>query len=820
MATIRSLLIRIGVTSERVTSGVAKVNKSLDSMADRVDKLEKIGRAGQFAALAGAAIQLGRAFAPAATAIGHLAVAAAPAAGAILALPAAFAVANAAMAVFKVGIIGVGDAMSAVATGDAKKLNESLKKLAPSARQFVTAMAQAKKAFDPVQRAVQQKLFEGLGAQIRTLASRNLPLLRTGMVSVAASFNGIGRAALRAAATPLFSRALAGVLSVTASTMRAFTPAVAPLVTALTRLVVIGLPLVRMFGQWAGRMATAGAQMLASQRTAARLTATVDRAAGVFKRNGDAAKSMHNAMGQIHVVWDQLSRIGKNVFGVIQSVGTAMGSSAGPSKNLLFLITQLTDRMAKWAASAKGQDQLRQLFTSLQQVASNLIEILPQLAGVLNLILRLINSLPGPVRNTMLQMLAWSIVLGRLTGPLGLAAKLVGGLGKAGLGLGRRLGNSESGLRRFIGRMGEVGRSAATAAANIAKAAVSSAVSMAKWAASAALAAARVVGGWILMGVQSLIQAARMAAAWIIAMGPVGWIITGIVLLVGLIILNWDKISKFTVEIWGKVWGFISGVVGKIVDFVKGHWRQLVAIILGPLGIIVGLVTKHWSQIRNFIEGAIRRVIAAIGWLAHLPGRVGGYFARMLSSVVNAVGRMLTYVSKVPDRIFRYFSGAGKWLVNVGKNIIIGLWNGLVSMASWLGRSLMNLVKRIIPGVVQRVLGIASPSRVMMRLGGFAGQGLAQGLLGTTGLVERAAGMLAGAAMPGAPAFAGASPRGVSASAGLARAGRGGGMDAGTLARAVAQALSGTTVQMDGQPVGQIVSRHLGRATDQRRRTG
>jgi hypothetical protein len=149
------------------------------------------------------------------------------------------------------------------------------------------------------------------------------------------------------------------------------------------------------------------------------------------------------------------------------------------------------------------------------------------------------------------------------------------------------------------------------------------------------------------------------------------------------------------------------------------------------------------------------------------------------------------------------------------------LWNGIVSMGSWLARSLMNLVRRIIPGPVLRVLGIHSPSRVMARIGAYAGEGLAKGLLGTARLVERASGSLAMSAIPGVPALAGATPGGVRASAGLARpSSGGGGIDARALAAAVAQALAGTTVQMDGQPVGQIVSRHLGRATEQRRRTG
>src|SRR5439155_18558269 len=303
MATIRNLLIRIGVSDERVTTGVARVNKSLDSMADRVDHLESIGRVGSFAALAGSAIQLGRAFAPATAALGHFAAAAAPAAGGILALPAASAAAGAAIGVFKIGILGVGAAMKQVGTGNAKKLDKALKGLAPSARQFVVTMAQTKNSFAPVQRAVQQRLFEGLSSQIRVLALRNLPILKTGMAGVAGSMNGLGRAALSAANTPLFSGAIRGILATTATVLKAFTPVVQPLITALARLVVIGLPLVRMVGLWAAGMARAAATFLASDRAAAGMQRTVDRAAGVFDRNGKAASAAHKAMQQLRIVW-------------------------------------------------------------------------------------------------------------------------------------------------------------------------------------------------------------------------------------------------------------------------------------------------------------------------------------------------------------------------------------------------------------------------------------------------------------------------------------------------------------------------------------
>jgi murein DD-endopeptidase MepM/ murein hydrolase activator NlpD len=66
------------------------------------------------------------------------------------------------------------------------------------------------------------------------------------------------------------------------------------------------------------------------------------------------------------------------------------------------------------------------------------------------------------------------------------------------------------------------------------------------------VSAGRVVGGWLLMSVQSLFHAGRMAAAWFIALGPVGWVIAAVVGLAAIIIANWDKISKWTKDMWEK----------------------------------------------------------------------------------------------------------------------------------------------------------------------------------------------------------------------------------------------------------------------------
>jgi hypothetical protein len=734
VATIKNLLIRIGISDKNVTTGVARVNKALDKMADKVDRLEKLGRVGNLAALAGSVIQLGRAFAPATAALGQFAVAAAPAWGAILTLPAILAMAGAAMATFKVGISGVGAALKAVASGDAKKADAALKKLAPSARAFVTTMAQAKNSFDPVRRAVQQRLFEGLSSQIRTLALRNLPILRTGMVAVAGSLNGIGRQALSAANTPLFSGMIAKVMASTARVLKAFQPAVRPLITALARLVVIGLPLAEAFGTWAAHGLKIAASFLASERAARKMTDVVERAEGVFWKEGDAAGAAHVAMQKLRVIWGQLTTIGKNVFSVVKSIGTAMSNSTAPSKSLLDLITQLTARLAAWAKSAEGQKQLSQLFSSLQQVASNLMEILPQLGGVLTLILTVINGMPGPVRNVVLQMLAWSIVLSRFSGPIGGAIKLLGGLGKAmkvintggvavGKGaaaLGKGIGSLGAATGRTAGTLGaaagNAARTMASVAASMGRATGSALLSLGRMTAATVATAARVVAGWVLMGVQSLIQAARMAAAWFIALGPIGWITAAVIAIVALIILKWSTVKKWTVAIWHAVW--------------------------------------------DFIKMCARGIVTAVGWLAGIPGKVAGYFSSMASRAVSAGGRLLRYVRGIPRAIMNVFSGAGRWLLNAGRAIIDGLVNGLKAAVGWL-KSNLSWITSLIPswkGPMDVDLRLLEPSGAAIMTGLVSGitrslPRLHRALSGVTDSVR------VGVAMP-------VSPRSVAASLG------------------------------------------------------
>lgn len=66
----------------------------------------------------------------------------------------------------KIATSGMGEAFSAVASGDAAALQKALKDMAPAARSFVTETAKLKPVFDDIKLATQAALFKDLGTQV------------------------------------------------------------------------------------------------------------------------------------------------------------------------------------------------------------------------------------------------------------------------------------------------------------------------------------------------------------------------------------------------------------------------------------------------------------------------------------------------------------------------------------------------------------------------------------------------------------------------------------------------------------------------------
>lgn len=237
-------------------------------------------------------------------------------------------------------------------------------------------------------------------------------------------------------------------------------------------------------------------------------------------------------------------------------------------------------------------------------------------------------------------------------------------------------------------------------------------VSIGTWIAAVVRAALTSAIQFAMMAARAVVWAATMAAQWVIAMGPIGWVIALIVGLVALIILNWDKIKEWTGKAWDWVWGKIKGVGQMILNYITNL----------PL---VKWFIQHWDRIKS---GTIQKVAGLISWVRGLPGRIS-----------NALGSL------------------GSLLYSKGADVVRGLWNGIKSMGAWLSSTLIGWAKNLIPGPIAKALGISSPSKVMAEVvGRWIPAGVVEGIKDGSPALDRE---MAGLVTPQTPSSAAAAGR-------------------------------------------------------------
>ncbi|MBA9003659.1 hypothetical protein [Thermomonospora cellulosilytica] len=648
------MALRLGELVAIISADDSRFRRTLSSVHTQ---LMRVGQAGAFVGLAGSATTFAAALAPA---LGLLA------AGPTV------------LAAFKVGVFalqmaldGLGDTLGAALVGDAKAFEEALAELPPHAR---AVAAELGGVFFGMQKNVQNAFFAPMRAQSRGLADDLRGPVQGGMSGVGAALGRVGARVMGVAREARTLAFLRGLFFGVRQGIDAAGAGVPVLVRGVRDLAAVFVDDLGRGGAVLGGLMTRAGQWLSAIAQGGRATAWVD-----------------NAVDRV----GQLIRIARNLGIVVAAVFGAANTDAG---DLAGGLERITAQMAAWAQSAEGQAQLASTFGLINQTASELVAILPLLVGPLGLIVDMLEALPGGTSGTAAQFLAWSLAIGMVTSRLG---PLVGLAGTAAGGVGRVAGalrDADSPSRRFVSRMGD----AASAMGRASAAAV-------RHAATAAATGARVAASWAMMAARAMANAVRMAAAWVLSMGPVGWIITAVVAAVALVIANWDKVARFFTTTLPN--GIRAGV-GWIVGFISGAARRG---FLGPVPWIIA----NWTRVRNFFTQTLPNgVRAGLNWV-------------------------VSFATSLPGRIARAIGNLGSLLYNAGRNVLIGLYNGMVGMGSWLYNAILNLVKRIVPGPVLHVLGIRSPSRLFMGYGANLAQGLALGMENNAGLVSSAATTLA-----------------------------------------------------------------------------
>lgn len=767
----RSFETKLRKVVNKSSDGAGKDGGNFFSRAFESAASKSIGK-GLFAALIASVGGLITAASPLSTVLGGgtaaivaLAAALAQASGAAISLGGVLGALGLAAAAVKVGFSGVGDAVKAqaaaqkelaatgaVSAATQKKLDESLKGLAPSARAVVVELGKMTPAWKAVTKAVQQKLFAGVSTELAALGQRFLPILTTQLGTAATTLNRTGvqlaqffSSANRGAQINTIFTGLNGILKTLLSPLKTLAGGFLDIFTAslpfAQQLATVLANIGTQFGTWLGKVA-----------------------------DGDGfQKFMQTAMQTAGNLFQLLGNIG-SIIGSVFAAGSATGG------NLLVILRDLAGQAALFLKSTEGKAALASFFGLIAQAGTVLVGVFKTLSPLLSGIGALFQALQVPLKT-----------LGSaLTGVIGLLASTIG---QALSQLGPVLGQLVTALSPVITILGGVLSGVLRALIPVILSIVTAFASLIPTVTPLlALLGPALVGivqqlagalvqivpvlaqfiGAIVTGLQPVLSAILPVLSQLVtaALGlvppllqiltamlplvPVGaqlslafaQLILALTPLVTTILVSLASLLTTLAPVFLKLVGPITFVIVQLTNLVLG-----MTLVISKVAQFAAQLISGFSRARDGAIAAVSALISrVVGFFVSLPGKIGSAMVAFGDKVRAGIDKVVAFFASLPGKVVAGISGLRGQLEQAARNAMDGLIGGLEGALGRVREVAGNIAKAI-TGPVAKFLESHSPSKVMQRLGHDAAQGIINGLREKIPAVAAAARNLA-AALP------------------------------------------------------------------------
>jgi len=268
--------------------------------------------------------------------------------GLLLLLPGAFGVLLSTILPLVLAFHGMGQAISAIASGDINKIHEAFKNLAPAARSVAREISGIMGPLKDLQKAVQESFFAPLKGVITLIGRELLPVVKPGFVAIASALGNLTAEFGRLLASQAVIHALGELFAATATIFTALTPHIINLLGVLFGVMERGLPFIVRIADAFGVALDKFAEFL-----------------GESMKSGDFDKFLNDAFATVKDLFD--------LAGALWDLLKALFGNAGDEgRSFLQTLTQITKELADFFASDQGQ-----------QFIHNILDLLPVLAFLL-----------------------------------------------------------------------------------------------------------------------------------------------------------------------------------------------------------------------------------------------------------------------------------------------------------------------------------------------------------------------------------------------------------------------------------------------------
>lgn len=216
------------------------------------------------------------------------------------------------------------------------------------------------------------------------------------------------------------------------------------------------------------------------------------------------------------------------------------------------------------------------------------------------------------------------------------------------------------------------------------------------------------------------------------------------------------------------------------------------------INILKNLVTNILSGFGKFGENIKNAFSTLVNWV---KSGLSNWFSNVKQMIVNAAQNYLNKVNEFKGKIrefvtniFNTIKELPQKVVEIGKNLITGLWNGVQDKISWIKTKISELGQTVLNSI-KSIFGIASPSKKTKQFGKYLAEGLG---LGFTQEMREVREDINDAL----PDFSAVNAKTDSKSLKTT-----GGLDYYTMVNAFKEALSSVDVELDDQKVGKFVKK-------------
>lgn len=255
-----------------------------------------------------------------------------------------------------------------------------------------------------------------------------------------------------------------------------------------------------------------------------------------------------------------------------------------------------------------------------------------------------------------------------------------------------------------------------------------------------------------IAAVAGAIKSALIGAFNLIMAHP---IIAGIAAIIAIIIALYNKCEWFRDAVNEVISGLVEAVkqiINDIGDFLFVKIPEILGNILNFVGHILGelfsktmeilsavkdIFVNAFNKIGEFLFKTIPQIISdIINWFAELPGKIWNTLTKVVSNVVSWGGKLFSAGSdaakKLLDSVVNGLVGLPGKILDIGVDLVKGLWNGISQMGGWLWDKITGWAGDILGGIGS-FFGIHSPSTVMRD---YIGKNLVAGM--GEGIIENA----------------------------------------------------------------------------------